>query len=691
MSYFLRVGDSFELYEKKFKIFDIGPEMLKAQRADDLVMVNFRINSLLGEESLRISSEQNPEAVSPLDPGFDALNEEIREEVRKKYRLIEPFALFFENPRLLEDKYPDLMNWSKPGNLNLTELIKRRACQLREKGCLISERKLWKLWGKWKHGGLKGLVDMQGTGVSKRRDNNLVRVIDFKTGEVLQEIPCRLSPEQARIVEDIISGYYLKPLSPDKAGAYEKIKGTCMRLNVPEVCESTVYRILSRIDERYLLLYREGKKEHDKKYRHVEVRKNVAQGPLHIVDIDHTLLDIMVVDDDRTGVVGRPWITVGIDEYSRMPWCVEIGWEHPSAKVVARAIHQGVLPKKFKEKYGTENELEVFGIPSIIYCDNGKEFHSKELQRIVEQELRAELRYRPPRTPNYGGKVERFFKTLNTQLIHWAAGTTKSNPKKIGDRDPEKEACITLPELKELVNKYITDVYPYQEHRGLPKDCPLPSAYYQQGLEKWGLPRVVPAAEQDNLWLKFLPEERRKICREGIRLDNIFYSSEQTKAIVGYPNQKLKRDPYDVSYIYLFHPVDNKWLKVPASNPAVSTLEGITELEWGLIQKTAREKGNQLIASTSQNRRILEIREEMAKKIEGAKRKMRKARRQDAITRTTSRKTTKPRKNKEEQIIKLNEIVKPLEAVEKSQEPEFKRFKTEDKLSRIQKTGFKKW
>ena len=43
-----------------------------------------------------------------------------------------------------------------------------------------------------------------------------------------------------------------------------------------------------------------------------------AQRPLDLVQIDHTKLDIIVVDDEQRLPIGRPWITLAIDVYSRM-------------------------------------------------------------------------------------------------------------------------------------------------------------------------------------------------------------------------------------------------------------------------------------------------------------------------------------------------------------------------------------
>jgi hypothetical protein len=65
-----------------------------------------------------------------------------------------------------------------------------------------------------------------------------------------------------------------------------------------------------------------------------------AKRPLDLVQIDHTKLDIIVVDDEQRLPIGRPWITLAIDVYSRMVTGFYISLDPPGANrdgVVHRA------------------------------------------------------------------------------------------------------------------------------------------------------------------------------------------------------------------------------------------------------------------------------------------------------------------------------------------------------------------
>ena len=63
---------------------------------------------------------------------------------------------------------------------------------------------------------------------------------------------------------------------------------------------------------------REGVKAARDKFGSVKAHFPGADSPLAVVQIDHTLLDIMVLDEEMRLPIGRPWLTLAIDVFSRM-------------------------------------------------------------------------------------------------------------------------------------------------------------------------------------------------------------------------------------------------------------------------------------------------------------------------------------------------------------------------------------
>ena len=67
--------------------------------------------------------------------------------------------------------------------------------------------------------------------------------------------------------------------------------------------------------------------------------------PLKIVQMDHTLVDVMVVDEIRRESMGRPWITIAFDIATRAVLGFHLSLHPPSAVSVGMALAMACLPK----------------------------------------------------------------------------------------------------------------------------------------------------------------------------------------------------------------------------------------------------------------------------------------------------------------------------------------------------------
>jgi transposase InsO family protein len=73
---------------------------------------------------------------------------------------------------------------------------------------------------------------------------------------------------------------------------------------------------------------------------------------LGIVQIDHTLVDIVVVDEVLRESMGRPWITVAIDIATRVVLGFALRLDPPSATSVGLALTMACLPKMIGSRSG---------------------------------------------------------------------------------------------------------------------------------------------------------------------------------------------------------------------------------------------------------------------------------------------------------------------------------------------------
>jgi len=162
----------------------------------------------------------------------------------------------------------------------------------------------------------------------------------------------------------------------------------------------------------------------------------------HIVEIDHTLTDLSIVDEDSFGL-GRMWLTVAIDTYSRMVVGYNLSFWSPSRRSVMMTIRDIVKRNGY--------------LPMCMSLDGGKEFHSVYIDQLLAR-YRVQKRCRPPHRSRYGAIVERFFGTINKDFWHNLLGSTRLmvNPRNVAKEFIAKNRAIWgVEEIKKAFDDYI--------------------------------------------------------------------------------------------------------------------------------------------------------------------------------------------------------------------------------------------
>jgi putative transposase len=271
--------------------------------------------------------------------------------------------------------------------------------------------------------------------------------------------------------------------------------------------------------------------------------------PLGLVQIDHTLVDVIVVDSSTRSPIQRPWLTLAIDVCTRCVAGFHLSLEPPSATSVALCVSHAVLSKEpWLAAQNIVHAWPVHGLFQRLHLDNAKEFRSEALRRGCEQ-YGIEIDYRPVRTPHFGGHIERLIGTMMGK-VHLLPGTTYSNITEKGDLDPEKSAAMTLDEVERWLGEAITGVYHQVEHRSL--GLPPLTAWSRAATEAPAAPEIT---DPKRFLIDFLPLERRLIRREGVSLHSIHYWSDVLTSWIGEKEKLIVRyDPRDLSRVYLRAP-----------------------------------------------------------------------------------------------------------------------------------------
>ncbi|MGD6803930.1 DDE-type integrase/transposase/recombinase [Rossellomorea aquimaris] len=288
---------------------------------------------------------------------------------------------------------------------------------------------------------------------------------------------------------------------------------------------------------------------------------------LERVEIDHTQMDIFLLDDEHRLPLGKPFLTFMIDVYSGYPLGYYIGFHHPSFESVCNTLKNAIFNKsEINERYSTiENEWLAEGIPDMIVVDNGKEFIGKNMEAVCQQ-LGINLLICPVKKPHWKGSVERYFRTSNTKLLHKLPGTTFGNIYERRDYNPEKTAVMTFSGFLEIFHLWLIDSYCHSEHKGVGG---IPHRLWESSWKQNPPPDTINKRDLNMILGR---EETRSIQRDGITFEYLNYTSPELRKMqedVGgtHPNKfKFKVNYDDLSRIFVYHPKKNKYLEVPCTD-----------------------------------------------------------------------------------------------------------------------------
>lgn len=370
------------------------------------------------------------------------------------------------------------------------------------------------------------------------------------TSSLLDEVPGqtrggrRLSAEVEGIIEAAIRDTYRSRERPTVQALHHRVRQLCHQAGVRAPSWKAVALRVQQADQKAVYRDREGAKAARQRFAPV-VQEYKSDYAFQIVQIDHTLVDLFIVDTVHRRPLQRPWLTLAIDVASRMVAGFYLSLESPSSTSVALVVQQLVLPKEpWLEEKGIAAEWPAHGLPDIIHLDNGREFHGKALVRGAA-EHGISLVHRPVQRPHYGAHIERLIGTM-MGAVHMLPGSTSSNVADRGAYDPEKHAAMTLDELENWITFEITGRYHAEIHRGL--GVP-PRLAWDDSLVDRPYPLRLPH-DPEQFLKDFLPFEERFVRRDGIHLFGLRYWDDVLSPWAGRGQRvRVRYDPRDLSRV----------------------------------------------------------------------------------------------------------------------------------------------
>ncbi|WP_341987771.1 Mu transposase C-terminal domain-containing protein [Azorhizobium sp. AG788] len=230
---------------------------------------------------------------------------------------------------------------------------------------------------------------------------------------------------------------------------------------------------------------------------------------------------------------------------------------------------------------------DMMGTFETIITDNGPEYANEWFQTAVLG-LHAEASFPPAGVPQMRGHIERFFRTMHTDLFGRFSGRTFENVVRKGDYDAEGNASLFIDDLWRLIVRWVVDVYHNTSHAGLGGETPR-SAWLR--LTKLYPPQLPP--DVDRARHLFGLDIDRQIGNHGVRVLGLNYQSVELQKL-----RRLKRsgkvrvriDRADIGHISVEKDV-GEWLTVECIQHG---FDGVSAHQWMLAAERVRRRNANL-------------------------------------------------------------------------------------------------
>lgn len=320
-------------------------------------------------------------------------------------------------------------------------------------------------------------------------------------------------------------------------------------------------------------------------------------------EVDHTILDIVVVHDVTGMPLGRPTITVIVDAASGYIVGMHISFWGAGLASVFSALKNAILPKgDLVAALGLKKRWLSCGIPDLMVVDNGLKFHSPHFHHAATL-LNLDVLYCKVRQPWLKPMVERAIQEINRALP--VAGRVEKRLNNYIPIDPTKSAAILFGDLcRGLVREVVERLHFEVNERTLE----LPHDVFEDGLSKLLPPRLPTSVAELDIIAGI--GKTMTVGNEGIVSDYIRFNSTELQELRRSHALKfsvpVKINPEDLGAVFVQSPVDRRWLTVPSCFLEYS--EGLSLVQHRAIRKLAKDR----LSARNAEEELTRVRRELA-------------------------------------------------------------------------------
>jgi putative transposase len=427
----------------------------------------------------------------------------------------------------------------------------------------------------------------------KRYDRSGQQNYSLLSGNANRRRNRRTSDDEETAIDDAIDEFYAIRERPSKSAAYADYAGQIRLDNrsrkeadlplIGQVSERCFRDRISARPQYDLDVARHGREGARKMYR-VSKGHLFADHPLDVVEIDHSPLNLYVLDDISFIPLGRPWLTALKDRKTKVNVGFYVSFQPTGLNSIFGALKHSLNTHQFA--YDMWPDLEnpwPFGRAACYASDRGADFRSSRYRSAI-LDLGASFELEPARTPWAKGSVERYFETLEQSLFETMPGKTFARFDLRGDYKPEKDAVVRFSTLIYLLHKWAVD-----HHNVLPakRTDARPIDLWMDAIGD--VPPPYPCCV-DELNVILGRSEQGTLSHEGIRFKWLTYADNQLEELLRRVGPGTRLDftvmEEDLGYIYVKDPVNAREpLRIPCTR--LDYASGLSLFQHQFLRKEA--------------------------------------------------------------------------------------------------------
>ncbi|NYT85025.1 DDE-type integrase/transposase/recombinase [Pollutimonas harenae] len=356
----------------------------------------------------------------------------------------------------------------------------------------------------------------------------------------------RLSNEQESLLAQLITQHWKTTTAINFRTLYKQI---CVAFDEADLKAPSYPTVINRVKAQQTtgdVRIRHGKRMAYQQDEFINVL--YADTPTHgsrafqYVHIDHTQLDIELVSHRTGKPLGRPWLSLAIDAFSRRVVGFYLTFDKPAYHSVLMLMRD--IVRRFQR------------LPEMIVVDNGRDLISEAFQSFLRV-MGVHLRMRPAGQPRAGAIMERLFGTVHSQYIHNLAGNTKATKNvrmTTGKHLPVNFAQWTLEAMYHGLNYWATEHYDTEQHKTL--GC-SPREMFERSLVQSGLRAHRQVIWNEDFLIATCPPVDRGATRKvndqrGVKVHDFYYWHPVFRdSKVANKNLQVRYDPWDASTAYV--------------------------------------------------------------------------------------------------------------------------------------------